>query len=230
MGKTVAHIPFWNRWWSYIAPVRLDAIHSDVNEDLEVLLVRGNIQLCTKRAVYSYEHKYENFRLLFDRLDFKNFTGSEVLLLGLGLGSVLQLLDLKKKNLRYTAVELDEEVIFLAEEHILKHLDVDLEVVHSDGFIYTQTTGQKYDLVCMDIFIDDWIPDEFLSVAFCKALKSILTESGVVVFNTPAFSQRSAKSSTRFYKSHFKKTFPNAELVDVHKNYMLLSDSDLLLA
>ncbi len=228
MGKTVDHFPFWWRWWSYISPIRLDTSSSEINENLEVLLVRGNIQLCTEKAVYSYEHKYDNFKLIFDQLDFNKLSGKNILLLGLGLGSVVQLLDGYKKGLNYTAVELDEEVIFLAEKHILKHLEVDIQIVQSDGHTFPQVTSEKYDLICMDIFIDDWIPKDFLTNDFCNSLKSILAERGTVIYNTPAFNKRSANSSRRFYKNKFKSIFQKAKLIDVHKNYMLISDSDLL--
>ncbi|MEE9372056.1 MAG: methyltransferase [Saprospiraceae bacterium] len=228
MGKTVNHIPYWQRLWSYLSPVVLDSITSDINENLEVLLVRGHIQLCTQRAVYSYEHKYENFRLLFEKLDFAKFKGEKILLLGLGLGSIIQILDSIKKNLKYTAVELDEEVIYLAETHILKHLHVDLQVICNNAHHYVQVTEEKYDMICMDVFIDDWIPDEFLTLDFCLGLKSILSESGIVIFNTPAFSKKSANTSHRFFTNHFKNAFSGAQLIDVHKNYMLLSHSDLL--
>ena len=82
----------------------------------------------------------------------------------------------------------------------------------------------------MDIFIDDWIPDEFLSVEFCEDLKSILSEQGVVIYNTPAFNKKSMTNSQRFFNDKFKKAFSDAQLVDVHKNYMLLSHSHLLRA
>jgi len=80
----------------------------------------------------------------------------------------------------------------------------------------------------MDIFIDDWIPEEFLSEEFNKSLKSMLPENGLIIYNTPAFNKESALKSRQFFENQFQKIFQKGKLMDVHKNYMLLSDTHLL--
>jgi len=218
----------WQRWLSYIFPIRLETVNSEVSEYLEVQIVRGHIQLCTERAVYSYEKKYNNFRLLFDIIDFNKLKGDEVLILGLGLGSVIQLLEDKKDNLKYTAVELDEEVIRLAEQYIFREMDIDLEIICANGISYVHYTGKKYDLICMDIYIDDWIPEEFVTAEFCESLKNLLTADGLIIFNCPAFNKFNVTSSQKYFDDIFKITFPKGIIKPVHKNYMLLSSPDLL--
>lgn len=230
MGKQAKVIPQWKRWWSYLSPIKIDSIASDINNNLEIILVKGQLQLCTDKAVYSYEYKYENFRQLFDLMDFSKVKGKNVLLLGLGLGSVIQLINYHKKEMLYTAIELDDEVIHLAEKYILKPLDINVQIIQTNGYTYPWTTEEKFDLICMDIFIDDWIPNEFLSTEYCQSLKDLLNPNGTVVYNTPAFNKESASQSKHFYLDHFKPTFSKAELVEVHKNYMLISNSDLLQA
>ena len=161
MGKKMNVVPIWKRWLSYLYPIRLEETSSDTNERLEVILVKGSLQLCTDRAVYSYEYRYENFRKLFELFDFNRLKGDQVLILGLGLGSVIQLVNQYKPHANYTAIEIDDEVIYLAEKYVLNHLDNDIQIINTDGNTFLQITEQKFDLICMDIFIDDWIPQEF---------------------------------------------------------------------
>ena len=196
------------KWLSYLYPIKIEEASSAINESLEIVLVKGSLQLCTDRAVYSYEYKYENFRKLFELFDFSRLNGDQVLLLGLGLGSVIQLINHHKSNIRYTAIEIDEEVIYLAEKYILKNLNDDIQIINTNGHSYMQITEEKFDMICMDIFIDDWIPDEFLTKDFCELLKKALKPNGVVIYNTPAFSHKSSNTSRRFFKSHFKSVLP----------------------
>ena len=228
MGKSIGNFPWWQRWWSYLSPVRIEAVDSDVNDNLELLLVRGRMQLCTANAVYSYENRYENFRQTFQKLELSGLEGGKVLVLGLGLGSIVQMLEEQQKEYDYTVVELDEDVIYLAEKYVLSKLNAKVQTICSSGEAFCQNTLDKYDLVCMDIFIDDWIPDGCLTLPFCQSLKSLLNERGLVIFNTPAFDKKSARNSKLFFKNRFLRVFKDAHLLDVHKNYMLLSDKHLL--
>jgi len=228
VGKSIEQFPWWTRWWSYLSPVHIEALDSDVNSSLEIRLVNGRLQLCTDNAIYSFEERYENFRLVFEQLDFSKLSGHNVLILGLGLGSIIQLLERKNLDLEYTAVELDEEVIYLAEKYILSQINARVNTVCTSGADFCYSTSEKYDLICMDIFIDDWIPEEFLSEEFNKSLKSTLTENGLIIYNTPAFNKESALKSRQFFENQFQKIFQKGKLMDVHKNYMLLSDTHLL--
>ena len=218
----------WQIWVSYLYPIVLDSSASAVSDHLEVVLTRGKIQLCTDKAVYSFEQRYDNFRKLFDRLDMTAFDHKSLLCLGLGMGSVIQLIAERTKNPHITAIELDEEVIRLAEKYILHKVDMNVEVVAADAGIFVEMTDQQYDLICMDVFIDDEIPDRFLLQSFCESLSECLSEDGFVIYNAPAFDKTVARASKKFFNEVFLKVFPQGRLLRIHRNHMLLSHDRLL--
>jgi len=118
LGKEVVTIPFWKKCLSYIKDVPLDHRFSEMNGDLTLLLVKGRFQLCTENAIYSYDDLYDNFTGAFRRMNLDSIPGDQVLLLGLGLGSIPIILEKKfNRQFEYTAVELDEEIVALQEKY-----------------------------------------------------------------------------------------------------------------
>ncbi len=218
----------WQRCLSFLFEIKLETSCSDINEYLEVALNAGQIQLGTASAVYSHEKKYHNFSKLFEQLDFSKLSGQRVLLLGLGLGSVIQLLDESLDGKQFTAVELDEEIVRLAEKYILHKINTPVEVVTTDAYTFVEQCQEKFDLICMDVFIDDYIPEQFCTEEFCKLLNEVLHSYGTLVYNCPAFNKESQQSSTAFFTGPFRKIFPEGKYIHTHKNYMLLNNSKLV--
>ena len=79
---------------SYIKEVPLEQVDSKYSQGLAVSVVRGRYQLYTDKVIYSYEDLYHNFRVTCNKIDWKLFKPKDILILGLGLGSVIQLLSL----------------------------------------------------------------------------------------------------------------------------------------
>jgi len=83
--------PFFKKFISNFKEVILEETGSQHNPVLQVLLYKERFQLCTDKAIYSYEDKYDNFRTAFDLLKIKDKNIESTLLLGLGLGSISHL-------------------------------------------------------------------------------------------------------------------------------------------
>ena len=80
--------PIWKRLLSYFFEWHIESAPSEANPHLYVSLKNGRYQLCTANAVYSYEDLYTNFLRAFEQIDFDKVPGKDVLILGLGLGSI----------------------------------------------------------------------------------------------------------------------------------------------
>ncbi|MCB0574813.1 MAG: hypothetical protein KDC61_09635, partial [Saprospiraceae bacterium] len=81
-------IPLWKKWLSYLVPMTLEEAASEQNPELSVILDRGRLQLLSGDAIYSWDDLYRNFLLAFEKLQIKERNIDQVLVLGLGLGSV----------------------------------------------------------------------------------------------------------------------------------------------
>ena len=225
----MTEIPKWKVWLSYLTELHIESAPSELNPHLYVSLKQGRLQLCTARAVYSFADLYSNFSRSFKLTKFDQVSGPKVLLLGLGLGSVPYMLETKfGQNFEYTAIELDESVIYLANKYVLKYLNSPFEVREADAHNYVMQCTEKYDLIIMDVFLEDIIPASFEQVAYLEQLKACLNPGGVLYYNRLAQNRIDKKTSMDFYKKKFEQVFPEAACLDVRGNYMLISDASIL--
>lgn len=110
--------------------------------------------------------------------------GSNALLLGLGGGSVANMLNQKLK-FNVDAVELDERITKLANKYF--ELSKKVNVVTDDARHYLETTNKKYDLIFFDVFKGDLPPPHVLSVECFTKAKSMLAPGGFIIINFNGF-------------------------------------------
>ncbi len=224
-------IPQWKYWLSYLFEQHLESASSDFNPHLYVSLKKGRLQLSTANAIYSYQDLYDNFRLAFDRmnLDLVFNQGKNILVLGLGLGSIPYILE-KKRHLilHYTLVEIDEVVAYLAEKYVTSQLSSPMAVYCADANSFVQQHEDLYDLIAVDIFEDDIIPSKFETLDFLRNLKSRLKPHGVIMYNRLANLKGDKQKTELFFNNTFKKVFPKAQFLKVKGNAMLFNDNSFL--
>jgi spermidine synthase len=214
--------PLYKKLFSYFRDVHIESTDSDYNEVLDLYLVKGRYQLCTEKAIYSYADKYDNFAKVFQTLDLDKI--DNVLVLGLGLASIPYIFEhLHQKKYSYTGIEIDDEVIYLASKYVLDELKSDIEVVNADAYTFMCLNEIKYDLICMDVFVDDYIPEDLESEAFLEMLKEALSKNGKVIYNRLYYHEDDKVNTDTFYKDAFIKIFPVAKFLDTGGNKMLIS-------
>ena len=222
-------IPKWKRWLSYLFEIHIESAGAEVNPYLYVSMKKGRFQLSTDKAVYSYDDLYDNFTTAFEALDMQRFNPQSVLILGLGLGSVPYILEEKYKQLPYyTAVELDEEVIYLAEKYRLSTMKSSVQCIAADAEVFVSICQDRFDLVVIDLFIDDIIPEAFLSSSFIEQVKDLLEKGGLLMFNHLGMNDKQKQAVDRYMEDVFLKTFPEANFVPTRNNRILLNNSQYL--
>lgn len=221
--------PLWKRLLSYLFELHIESTSSEYNPHLYVSLKNGRYQLSTANAIYSYGDLYDNFSGAFAKMDLDKANISSVLVLGLGLGSIPIILEkVFKKQYNYTAVEIDEEIVYLASKYTLPELASNIEIISTDASIFTLQSPQQYDLIAVDIFLDDVIPTHFQQATFLEQLKGLLTEKGIVLYNHLAFSEQDRVNAKLFFEEQFKVVFPDATFVETNGNWMMMSTGAFL--
>jgi len=221
--------PLIKKYLSYFNNILLESTFSEYNEVLEIYLSKGKYQLCTAGAIYSYEDKYVNFLETFKKIDWDNLSIDKVLILGLGLASIPQMLEQNfKKDFEYHAVEIDPEIIRLAEFYILDDLKSPMQVFEMDAEVFVDISQEVYDLVIIDIFEDDSVPPQFESKYFLDKINDLLSNNGIVLFNRLNISSFTLENTMNYYEDIFTKNFPDATTVFVKDNVILLSDKRAL--
>ena len=207
---------------SYVSDVPLEHTGSDYSEELHVVLSRGRMQLLTENAIYSYGDLYSNYERAFKALRLERFDIKNMLILGFGLGSIPFMLENRfKKNYHYTGVEIDETVIYLADKYVTQYLKSPIEMIQADAFGYTIQCQQEFDVVCVDLFIDDEVPSKFESEDFLFYLKKVLGDKGILMYNRLYLTKKDKKATVHSYNNIFLKIFPKGGYLDVTGNWIL---------
>lgn len=223
MGK----ISFWKKIVSYFREIHIESAPSELNPHLYVSLSKGRYMLSTAKAVYSHGDLYDNFVQTFKRVNWSKLNGSDILILGYGLGSIPAILEKMGQSFRFTAIEKDANVIYLASKYTLSDLDSPVHLYEADCKHYLQQNENKYSAICMDVFIEDEIPSSLTSIEFIEEMKSHLKNNGILFVNTIKPKEEEV-TETRFQK-RLQKVFPDGSFIEVGPNAIFVSDSSILM-
>ncbi len=193
---------------------------------MEVRLHYGRYKLITDGAIYSYSDLYANFRKAFDRLNWSSHDFRHCLVLGLGLASIPDMLVNRfgRKDMRFTAVEIDETVIQMANEYVIRPQGLTVDVFTADAASFLEWHSGKYDLICADVFIGDKIPKSLQTVEALEAMKAMLHPNGILMYNRLSRYPEDSRQSTLFLEKAFLPVFPNGGYLDVDGNWMFVND------
>lgn len=218
------HIPLWKKWVSHVLPLTLETAASDQNPELTVMLDRGRVQLLSGNAIYSWDDLYHNFTIALGTLDLEERSIQDVLVLGLGLGSVPYILEkIYERSYEYTAVEWDETVAALATKYTLSRLESPVNIITADAEVFLQVTEEQFDLLIVDIFEDDRTPAQFETVDFLEICADHLRPDGLILYNRLYNSPKNVIATQRFFEDSFKTVFPDAWKIDTGGNWILAS-------
>ena len=118
------------------------------------------------------------------------FTGpapQRVLIVGLGGGSIPTALREILPQATIDVVEIDPAVTRVAKRFFNFREDPKMKVAEIDGRVFVkraQRAGTKYDVVMLDAFDHEYIPEHLLTREFLAEVKSLLSPQGVLVANT----------------------------------------------
>jgi len=108
-----------------------------------------------------------------------------ILLLGVAGGSVIKtLVDEIGYKGKITGVEIDSEIIQIANEYFNLNQIKQLEVIIDDAFEFVLKTKEQYNLIIIDIFEDINMPNFLFERFFSERVCSLLKDQGFVLFNT----------------------------------------------
>ena len=125
-----------------------------------------------------------------------------VLVLGLGGGTLVTAFQTVLPDAAIDAAEIDPAVVHMAREYF----DLDpapyTRIYAEDGRVFVkrmQRRGISYDLIVLDAFDHEYIPEHMLTREFLLEVKSILAEHGVLAANTFSVSKLYDHESATYY-------------------------------
>ena len=171
---------------SYLLPINVYKKHSSVSKNLEVTWANGELVLDSKNTNYSYGSLQRILRIGLESIGFETVLKSEhILVLGVAGGSVIKTLseEIGFKG-RITGVEIDSEVLQIANSYFGLDKIPNLEIIVDDASKYVLKDKNKYGLIIVDIFQDTTMPDFLFEDSFQKQICELLDKKGIILFNT----------------------------------------------
>jgi spermidine synthase len=181
----------WDYFRSYLFPKVIDRQQSALNPYLEVSLTRGRLMLNTAGANYSFGGLHTVFQVAFRKIDFDKYSVKNMLLLGLGAGSVPSIIyDELKMNIAITAIENDVVVIDIGKKYFNTSQFEKLNIVCADAYEYLQNSNEMFDVIVIDIYEDIKVPEKFETKDFLQMVHDHLNAGGMMIFNKVAATQK----------------------------------------
>jgi SAM-dependent methyltransferase len=214
---------------SYLAKQILVTRSTPHNPVLEVVLANGRCVLNGRTVNYSFGSLHRVFEDAFSKIHLRRKRLRDVLLLGCGAGSVVQILrGTYSSDCAITAVEIDPVVIELAREHFLLDRVPGLEIVCADAREYVKrlssisesdraTARKEFDLVVVDLFVDDQVPAPFRTREFLEHVHRLLRPGGWLVFNAIDDTREAAAEADELEKN-MNAVFPGFTRLDLTGN------------
>jgi spermidine synthase len=171
---------------SYIIPVKIYKTKSAVSKTIEITWANGELVMDSENANYSYGSLQRILRKGLKHFGFDKISKMDnVLVLGVAGGSVIKTLvnEIQFKG-QITGVDIDPDIIKLANEYFKLDEIKNLNIVIDDAFEFVLKTKDSYDLIIIDIFQDTTMPNFLFEKFFINRICFLLKSKGVVLFNT----------------------------------------------
>ncbi len=203
---------------SYLIPVVIYQKTSALSKNLEISWNNGQLVLDSKNTNYSYGSLQRILRKGLKKIGFNRIRAMDsILILGVAGGSVIKtLVDEIEFKGKITGVEIDPEIIEIANKYFKLNEISNLNIVNDDAFEFVLKTKSKYDLIIIDVFQDTIMPNFLFEKFFMNRIGELLKINSCILFNTMLLNEkdnlRNEKYVAEFNNKPFKvKKIPRIE-------------------
>jgi spermidine synthase len=204
--------------FSYLIPVNIYKKKSDVSQSLEVTWNNGELVLDSKNTNYSYGSLQRILRKGLKYIGYERIKNFEnILILGVAGGSVIKtLVDEVKFKGKISGVEIDQEIVTIANKYFELDKIPNLEIFVEDAFEFVLRTKETYDLIIIDVFQDTTMPNFLFQDFFINHINLLLKVNGFILFNTMVINekdnQRNAEYKSKFNGNYSLRMYPKVEV------------------
>jgi spermidine synthase len=214
---------------SYFVPVVVETRKGAITDTLEVRLYNGRYTLDASKVNYSFGCLHEVFERAFESIHLGSYNFKNVLILGMGAGSVMSILTKTYKiTCPVTAVEKDIAVIDLGNKYFNMSRYTNLKLINSDACEFMKQSIERFDLVVIDLFVEDQVPEIFASESFLGFLRNRASANSIVIYNQVTNTPRQKQEADILFQS-FSEFFPGSYkllLVDYYgENTLIISNT-----
>jgi spermidine synthase len=169
------------------APQTIAKVYSPINGEISVIELMGRKKIMVGGLTQSGPMAEEVWAAAVGELrkDLKS-SPEKILLLGVCGGSLAKLLELYFPKSQITGIDIDPLMVSLGEKYLglshIKNLQVEISDA-ADYLLYALRHKLLFDLIFVDLYLGDRVPENCQSQDFLLGLKNILKKEGTIVFN-----------------------------------------------
>lgn len=195
------------------------ATGGDENPVLELCYYQGQYQLATIDALYSDGDRYKPVNIACKHFASELNSVKNVLVLGTGLGSAVQVFAKKGHYPNFTLVDHDATVLEWAKEILEPAEGQSIDMVCIDANEHISNESNKYDMLIVDIFKSRVVPEFVTTSEFLGKCKALLAPGGCFAMNY--IQHKNADWDT--IKKRIEEIFPNARIIKESINNIVVA-------
>lgn len=212
--------------FSYIIPIKIFKKKSARSKTIEVTWANGELVLDSENTNYSYGSLQRILRYGLRNIGYEKITKMDhILLLGVAGGSVIKtLVDEVAYKGRITGVEIDSDIIQIANQYFNLDQIKQLEIIIDDAFEFVLKTKENYDLIIIDVFEDIKMPNFLFETFFTERILFLLKNKGFVIFNTMILDEAHNVRNRKYISEINPKLFASKMLprIEVHNELIII--------
>jgi spermidine synthase len=153
------------------------------NDLIEVVSIRGELFLLHNGVTQSREKAFAEGYWKFWSLLPSLFSKPEILVVGLGGGTVCRIIESLYDDYHIDAVEISGLIISLAEKFFGLKASDRVALYNEDALEFVKRTTKRYDLVILDVYSGIQMPPHLYSKAFFDSLAERMKEGAILSIN-----------------------------------------------
>ncbi len=207
------------KFLSYILPIKILTQKSTINKSIEVTWNNGELVLDTENTNYSYGSLQRILKKGLQEIGFEKIRKfDKILILGVAGGSVIKtLVEEIKFEGKIIGVELDSEIIKIANKYFDLQKFENLKIIIDNAENFVKNHTYIYDLIIIDIFQDNFMPEFLYKTDFINNIKNILSENGFVIFNTMILNKSNETRNSEYFSNFESEQFVISKLSKLEK-------------
>jgi len=215
------------KFFSYIIPVKIFKKKSARSKIIEVTWANGELVLDSENTNYSYGSLQRISRYGLRNIGYEKILKMDhILLLGVAGGSVVKtLVDEIEYKGKITGVEIDPDMIQVANQYFNLNKIKQLELIIDDAFEFVLKTKDQYNLIIIDVFEDTNMPNFLFEKFFLDRVCTLLKKDGFILFNTMILDEAHNVRNRKYISEVNLETFTAKMLprIEVHNELIIIN-------
>lgn len=208
---------------NFFIPQVIEKVNSPINGEIQIIKQLGGLRIVVNHMLQSGGLVELIWRKGINKISHHPLSIIHVLILGLGGGSAAKIINQLFPQAKITGIEIDPMMIKLGKKYFGLDKINNLKIVCQDAFdfiIHHPSSIIHYDLILVDLYLGDLVPQQSSSVNFFKKLKRLLTLDGIIIINCLFYGKHRLEAEKVI--KQVNKVFPKIKLIRAWSNLLVV--------